>query len=110
MNQQTDNLHTLVSDEECLKRIAGRVASELFTIYGELTPQIVEHVIDAALYQISFALRRGEPLALEPIGQLIPAQIGNCHVVVFRPVASLTGPMPNEQRELVSIADRRMRA
>ena len=96
-----------ISAADCQEQLAGTIFNELRNLYGDLTPQLTEHLVNEVLYQISFRLRQGEPLALEALGLLIPARVGDRRIVSFTPDPVLLTDMHGKPANIITLADRR---
>lgn len=93
--------------EICTHQLATIVFNELRKHYLDVSLEMAEHAVSETLYGISFALRRGEILSIEAVGDFIPCQIAEQRVVRFIPAQSLFLPLGPLAKPLPRIADQR---
>lgn len=109
---QSQALHGVIDCREihadaCTQQIAAIVFNNLREHYLDINEEITAHAVSETLYAISFALRRGEILSVEAIGDFIPCLVGEQRVVRFLPAPRLTTPLGIPARPLVRLADQR---
>lgn len=95
------------TNEQCLQQLSSAVFNVLRDQYGEITPQLADHLVEEVLYQISFKLRQGQCLSLEALGAFIPADLAGSRIVTFHPCPALGQPMPGIPTEVIQMIERR---
>lgn len=96
-----------ITEVECQQQIAASVRHNLCALYPDPGKSLVGHLVNEVLYQISFSLRRGKPLALEAVGLFIPAEVDGQRVIQYHPDPALFLALGNEPAEVATLADRR---